>query len=54
MEQKAIEKLELLLNDNEKIEKLKNNIHNRITKEFTWEVTAKKLVKEMEKLNEKN
>ncbi len=49
-----LEKLELLLNDNEKIEKLKNNIHNRITKEFTWEVTAKKLVKEMEKLNEKN
>lgn len=46
--------LSSLLNSTDKIEELKNNIHDRIIKEFTWEVTAKKLVKEMEKLNEKN
>lgn len=49
-----LKSLSSLLNSTDKIEGLKNNIHDRIIKEFTWEVTAKKLVKEMEKLNEKN
>ena len=38
----------------EEMKKLQNNIRRRILSEFTWEVTAKKLIEEMRKINENN
>ena len=43
------ENLKSLLDNPKKIEELKNNLQKRILEEFTWQVTAKKLIKEMEK-----
>lgn len=47
-------KLEILISNRKKREVLAKNLHNRIIENFTWEVTAKKLIDEMEKIkNEK-
>ena len=43
------ENLKSLLDHPKMIEELKNNLQKRILEEFTWQVTAKKLIKEMEK-----
>lgn len=48
------EKLKYLLDNPEEVKKLQNNIHKRILSEFTWEVTAKKLIEEMRNINENN
>jgi glycosyltransferase involved in cell wall biosynthesis len=42
-------KLEFLLNDSKKIKYLQENLQSRVLEEFTWEVTAKKLVSILEK-----
>ena len=48
--EESLEKsLKLLLNDYQKIEDLKNNIQDRILKEFTWKETSKKVIKELKK-----
>lgn len=48
------EKLEMLILNENKRTKLAENIHKRILNNFTWEVSAKKVAKELEKLkNEK-
>lgn len=50
-----LENLQYLLDNKEEIEKLKNNLQQRILEEFTWKITAKKLATEMENSkNEKN
>lgn len=41
--------LTYLLDNPKEISKLKDNFQKRILEEFTWQVTAKKLIKEMEK-----
>lgn len=46
--------LEELINDKSKIEYLKNNLHERILENFTWKITAQKLIKEIEKIYENN
>lgn len=46
------EKLSYLLDNPKEITKLKNNIHKRVMNNFTWSITAKKLIKEVN--NEKN
>ena len=46
------EKLRIYLNNPEKINELKKNIHNRVIENFTWKTTTKKLIKELNKLNE--
>jgi len=46
------EKLETLLKDPEMIKKLKNNIHDRVKNNFTWEATAKVVKKELEEIDD--
>lgn len=43
------EKMDYLLNNPKEIEKLKENIHDRIINNFTWKQTAKTVEKELEK-----
>ena len=40
--------LTYLLDNPKKIKELQDNLQKRILEEFTWQVTAKKLIKEME------
>lgn len=48
------EKLEILLKNPKMVNDLKNNIHDRVKNNFTWEVTAKVVKKELEEIdNEK-
>lgn len=44
-----IEKIKYLLDNPKKIDELKNNIHKRIIENFTWQQTAKVVMKEIEK-----
>ena len=44
------ENIEILIKDKEKLKEMKSNIHKRILEEFTWKVTAKNVVKEMEEI----
>lgn len=44
------ENIEILIKDKEKLKEMKSNIHKRILEEFTWNVTAKNVVKEMEEI----
>lgn len=39
------EKVEELINNKAKREKLQNNIHNRIIENFTWQVATDKMAK---------
>lgn len=47
------EKLNYLLTNRKEIKNLKENLNKRIIENFTWNITAKKVLKEIE-LNEKN
>ena len=43
-----VKKLDFLLNNRDKMNELKENIHNRIIQNFTWKQTAKAIEKELE------
>lgn len=45
------ESLEKLINDKKLMKKLASNLHDRINDNFTWEVTSKKVLNELEKIN---
>ena len=49
-EDEILEKLKLLLNNNKMIEKMGGNLRKRILKNFEWEVTANKILIEIEKI----
>jgi glycosyltransferase involved in cell wall biosynthesis len=50
-EDSIYENVKILLNDKNLIDELKTNIYDRIQQKFTWQITAKKIVKELEKNN---
>lgn len=45
-----VKNLEFLINNPKEIIKYKNNIHKRVLDNFTWDVTAKKILEEVERL----
>ena len=49
-EEEILEKLKLLLNNAEIIEKMGRNIQKRILENFEWEVTANKILLEIKKI----
>lgn len=45
-----VNKMEYLINNPKQINQLKENIHNQIINNFTWQITASKIKEEIEKL----